>query len=253
MKKILYTALISIGISKLLSAQNLNFFGVTPTISQTGRIVNMLNYNLFASTSIDLFNTTIDGVSYPSKVLQLYIQPSLIYAYSPNLNFTGSLTYNYQRSNSNASFFKEWRTWEQVLFGHGLSHGRMTHRVRYEQRFIENENTETWPMTTRIRYQLGFNIPLQGKTLDVGELYFNYYNEAYFTLTVPPGTLRNALYSEYWIYSGLGYQTKKTGRIEVGPLLQFNVRDAQQDLRNLYLLQVSWITNLNFPTKKVAK
>lgn len=235
---------------KSVTAQNLEFYGIIPSISQTGRISNRFNYNIFASETFDLTNRVIDGVYYAAKPLQLYIQPSLIYVHSPNLNFTASLTYNYQRSNPNVLYFREWRTWEQVIYSHPLTNGRMTHRLRFEQRFIKNERTGKSPMTTRLRYQLGFSIPLQGIQLDPGEFYFNCYDEAYFTLTVPSGTVRSALYSENWAYAGIGYQTQKIGRIEVGPLLQFNVRDVEQDLRNLYLLQVTWITNFNLPAKK---
>ncbi|MDB5273567.1 MAG: hypothetical protein JWO58_1934 [Chitinophagaceae bacterium] len=250
MKKLLVIGLWIAGTYHLLQAQNLEFYGIIPMLSQTGRITNRVNYNFFISETFNLTNRVIDGISYPAKPLQLNIQPSVIYTYSPDFNMTGGFTYNYQRSNPDVPYFKEWRTWEQVVYGHRIAHGRMTHRLRYEQRFIKNENTGERPMTTRLRYQLGFNIPLEGKTLDAGEWYFNCYDEPYFTLTVPPGTTRNALYSENWLYAGIGYQTKKMGRMEVGPLLQFNVRDIEQDLRNLYLLQMAWITNFNVSLKK---
>ncbi len=232
--------------SFLSHAQNLNYVGIIPTLSQTGRLHSRLTYNLFISETLDLFDNTTDGVYYPSKPLQLYIQPSLTWLYSPNWNFAGSVTYNYQRSNPDVPYFREIRPWEQAVYGHSLFGGRMTHRLRFEQRFIQNQVTEKWPMTTRLRYQIGFSIPLQGTTLDDGEFYFNCYTEYYFTLTVPEGTRRNALYSEFWAYAGIGYQTKKYGRLEVGPLAQYNVRDIQHDLRNLYLLQIAWITNFNF-------
>lgn len=250
MKKLLAISILFIVLCDGLKAQNLEFFGIIPSLSQTGRISKRINYNFFASAAFDLTDRVIDGVYYPSKPLQLYIQPSLIYVYSAKLNFATSLTYNYQRSNPDVPYFKEWRAWQQALYSHKLSMGRLTHRLRFEQRFIKNERTHKSPMTTRIRYQLGFSIPLQGIQLDPGEFYFNCYDEAYFTLTVPAGTVRSALYSENWAYAGIGYQTKKIGRIEVGPLLQFNVRDIEQDLRNLYLLQVTWITNFNIPTQK---
>lgn len=246
-------SMLLLSMHQLIIAQNLEFYGAIPTLSQTGRISNRLNYNFFISETLDLTDRVIEGTSYHSKPLQLYIQPSIIYAFSPNFSFTGSITYNYQRNNPNVPYFKEWRPWEQIVYGHAVAHGRMTHRLRYEQRFIKNEVTEKWPLTTRLRYQLGFNIPLEGKTLEVGELYFNCYDEVFFTLTVPPGTVRNALYSENWFYMGIGYQTKKAGRVEIGPMLQFNVRDMQQDLRNLYLLQIAWITNFDFSTKNKAK
>lgn len=229
--------------SFLVQSQNLNFFGAIPSLSQTGRISNRLNYNFFISKTLDLFDTRIDGQYYPARPLQLYIQPSIIYVYSPDLNFSSSITYNYQRSNPDVPYFKEWRPWQQGVFAHDFSGARISHRLRFEERFIKNEITKKWPLTTRLRYQIGFNIPLQGKTLDNKEYYFNCYNESYLTLTVPDGTKRNALYSEDWVYSGIGYQTPNYGRIEIGPLLQFNVRDIQHDLRNLYLLQIVWITN----------
>jgi hypothetical protein len=233
-------------ISLSITGQNLDFIGIIPTLSQTGRISQRFNYNFFISETIDAFNKSTREIKYPASNLQLYIQPSIIYVHSPNLNFAASLTYNYQKSNPDVPFFKEWRPWEQVIYAHNLSYGRMSHRLRFEERLIKNEETGKWPMTTRLRYQIAFNIPLNGKTLEDNEFYFNCYNEFYFTLTVPEGQIRNALYSEDWAYAGVGYQLPRLGRIEVGPLFQFNVRDRQQDLRNLYLLQVAWITNFNF-------
>ncbi len=250
MKRLLLVSFLFLTGYESVTAQNLEFYGIIPSLSQTGRISKRFNYNFFASETIDLTNRVIDGVSYPAKPLQLYIQPSVIYVHSANLNFAVSVTYNYQRSNPDIPYFREWRSWQQMIYSHKLTNGRLTHRLRFEQRFIKNVKTGNSPMTTRLRYQLGFSKPLQGIQLDPGEFYFNCYDEAYFTLTVPPGTVRNALYSENWAYAGIGYQTKKIGRVEVGPLLQFNVRDVEQDLRNLYLLQVTWITNFNLPVKK---
>lgn len=227
-------------------AQDLNFLGLIPTFSQTGRINQRLNYNIFVSETIDILNEKISNINYPASNLQLYIQPSIIYTYSQNLNFAASITYNYQKGNPDVPFFKELRPWQQIVYAHNISHGRMSHRLRFEERFIKNEATKKWPVTTRLRYQIGYNIPLNGKTLEYNEFYFNCYNEFYFTLTVPEGAIRNALYSEDWIYAGIGYQLPGFGRLEIGPLSQFLVRNRQQDLRNLFLLQIAWITNFNF-------
>ena len=249
-KKLLFIGVFLGGYSSICIGQNLNFFGIIPSISQTGRISNRFNYNLFASEVLDLFDETIDNRYYPSKPLQLYIQPSLIYVHTPNLNFAVSLTYNYQRNNPDIPYNKEWRPWQQVVYAHNVYSGRMSHRLRFEERFIKNETTGNWPLGTRLRYQIGFSVPLQGRTLEAKECYFNCYNESYLTLTVPKGTTRSALYSEDWIYVGIGYQTTSLGRVEIGPLLQFNVRNVQHDLRNLYLLQLSWITNFEVPRKQ---
>ena len=89
-------------------------------------------------------------------------------------------------------------------------------------------------------------MPFQGRTLDIHEFYFNTYNEFYFSLT----GAKNATYSENWTYSGCGYDLGKMGRLELGYLFQFAVRNKAQDLRFLNLAQIMWITNFNFLKKK---
>jgi hypothetical protein len=232
-------------LSQYTFSQNLTFYGLLPAINQTGRISKKWNYNFFVSTTIDAFDEKIKGVEYPATDLQLYVQPSIIYVHSPNLNFAGS--YTYQRNNPfNGNFVNEHRLWQQVIFSLPVSKGRLTHRFRFEERFIENRVTEEYPLSTRARYQIGFNMPLQGRTLEKNEFYFNTYNEFYFSLT----GAKNATYSENWTYAGCGYDLGKMGRLELGYLFQVAVRNQQQNLRFLNLAQVMWVTNFNFAKNK---
>ena len=237
--------------STWLYAQDLTFYGFIPSYSQTGLISKKIDYNFFASVTNSAFPMKYGNVEYPAKLLQTYIQPSIIYKFRPNLNFAASITYNYQRSNPVAAYFNEWRPWEQVVFSHALfkGKGRLSHRVRFEERFIKNIN-DVYRLTTRLRYQIGYMLPLQGRTLDAKEFYFNTYYEIYFSLSNPKARPRNALHSEDWIYAGIGYNTGNMGRIEIGPLYQSNVRDPKKERRNLALLQVLWVTNFNFSQKK---
>jgi len=243
MKKIL-TALLFIFIFIQVQAQNLSFYGLLPAISQTGRISKKIDYNFFASTTIDAFKSLQHDVNYPAKDFQLYIQPSVIYKFSPNVNI--AVSYTYQRNNPlTDDYSNEHRLWQQCIVGHTFSKVRMTNRFRFEERFIQNRTTGDYPLSTRLRYQMGFNMPLQGKTLDEKEFYLNTYNEFYFSLT---GT-KNATYSENWTYAGIGYSYSKSSRIELGYLLQISARNKQQDLRILNLAQITWITNFNFKKK----
>jgi hypothetical protein len=203
--------------------QNLSFYGLLPAFNQTGTIHNKLNYNLFVSTTIDAFDENINGIEYLATDLQFYFQPSIIYVYSPNMNFAGS--YTYQRNNPfNANFVNEHRLWQQAIFSIPVSSGKVINRFRFEERFIENRINETYPFSTRARYQLGFNIPLQGRTLDVHEFYLNTYYEFYLSLT----GAKDATYSENWAYAGFGYETGKMGRIEMGYLFQAAVRNRHR-------------------------
>ena len=244
MKK-LFLLFFFLGFCCQLFAQDLTFYGFLPAFSQTGRINQQMDYSFFASTTIDAFATTVNNVNYPAKDLQLYIQPSIIYKFSPNVNT--SFSYTYQRNNPlTDDYSNEHRIWEQIIFGHNVQKLRFTHRIRFEQRFIENVKTGEYPLATRLRYQFGTNFPLQGKTLDKGEFYFNTYNEFYFSLT----GIKNATYSENWSYAGIGYNFGVMGRLEIGYLLQFAVRNTAQDVRIFNLLQTTWITNFNFLQKK---
>lgn len=78
----------------------------------------------------------------------------------------------------------------------------VTHRVRFEERFIDRESGSEF--RTRLRYQLCGKRALNGVEIDPGEIYLNMYNEFYFSTT---GN-RNAFYSDNWTFFGLGYLTK---------------------------------------------
>jgi hypothetical protein len=227
-----------------IAAQNLAFYGLLPAWNQTGRISNKFSYNFFISTTIDAFDRTIDNIKYPAMDFQLYIQPSIIYVHNANFNLAAS--YTYQRNNPfTANYSNEHRLWQQAIYSHRIGKSRMAHRLRFEERFIEDRLTGQYPFSTRLRYQISFKMPLQGKTIDNNEFYFNTYNESYLSLT---GN-KNAVYSENWTYAGFGFNTTKAGSIEIGYLFQVLVRDPQKDLRFLNLVQIMWITSFDFKKK----
>lgn len=232
-------------VSKVLIGQNLAFYGLLPALNLTTAIHKQWNVNVFTSTTIDAFDEKLNSIAYPATDLQFYFQPSLIYLYGPNLNFAGS--YTYQRNFPfNENYVNEHRLWQQVVYAFPLWNGRTTHRFRFEERFIANRSNNTYPFSTRLRYQLGYNMPLKGRTIDRHEFYLNTYNECYFSLS----GRRNALYSENWTYGGCGYDMGGKGRLEWGYLLQAAVRNKQKDIRFLHLAQIMWVATIDFKPKK---
>jgi len=225
-------------------SQDLTFYGFLPAINVTGNFGGKINVNLFSSTTIDAVRERIGGIEYPATDFQFYLQPSVIYVHSPQLNFAAS--YTYQRNNPfQDNFVNEHRLWQQAIYSMPLGVGKLNQRLRVEERFIENRVLNTYPFFTRARYQIAFNRPLQGRTLDAHEFYLNMYNEFYFSLT----GAKNATYSENWTYSGAGYDLGNMGRFEVGYLFQTAVRNAQKDLRFLNLAQVMWVKNFSLKKK----
>jgi hypothetical protein len=153
-----------------LRAQNLTFFGTLPAMNLNVRISEKFDYNFFGSTTIDVFNKEIDGIYYPSTDLQLYIQPSLSYKFKKQINFSFSFTY--QRNNPFRTIFvNEYRFWQQAMFKKNLKLGKLTNRIRFEERFTENKLIGNYPLSTRLRYQIGFTMPLKKKGKETNLFY----------------------------------------------------------------------------------
>jgi hypothetical protein len=224
--------------SSAISAETQELYGFRPQISLTKVVSDRWDINVFSSTNTNLNDKRYGNTQFPPDI-QYYFQTGPIYKYSPNLNFV-FLGYIYQRTDPfSDTFVNENRLFQQVIYGTDSLFGRLTHRVRFEERFIHNRTTGETPFSTRLRYQVALLVPLQGSELDSGEFYFNIYNEFYFSLT----GARNALYSENWSYAGIGYQTAQYGRVEVGPLVQRSIINQHHDVRYINLLQLNWSYN----------
>jgi len=69
----------------------------------------------------------------------------------------------------------ESRIYQEALLPHEVSKRiRLTHRFRYEQRFVENQD-----FRTRYRYNLFLTVPLSSKEMVDGTTYLSLYNELF--------------------------------------------------------------------------
>lgn len=245
-----YFLLIFIFVHYTLFAQNQTFYGFIPSYLQTGFISKKFDYNIFLAGTASSIKRTFNSVEYPPRILQLYFQPSFIYKYSPDLNFAVSVTYNYQRETPIEPLFYEFIPWQQVIYGHKFfTKGTLTHRLRLEERFIKYPETAR-KMAMRVIYEIGYIQALEGRTIDPNEFYINVFNEFYLSPSNPQGLPEIHFFSENWSYIGIGYETGKMGRVEIGPLFQASFKKKSEDRRNLLLLQISWITKFNFLSNK---
>lgn len=215
------------------SAETQLLYGFRPQVSITKAISDRWDLNVFSSNNFNLNDRTYGNTRFPADIQQ-YFQTGPIYKYSPALNFV-FLGYIYQRTNPlSDDFVNENRLFQQIVYGTDTIVGRITHRVRFEERFIHLASRTLF--STRLRYQAALLVPLQGSELDAGEFYLNVYNEFYLNTTGPS----NAFYSENWSYAGIGYQTARHGRVEAGPLIQRSIINQQHDVRYIDLMQVNW-------------
>ncbi|MDX2190419.1 MAG: DUF2490 domain-containing protein [Bacteroidota bacterium] len=237
-KRLLATLLLFIVWSEATQAQNLNYYGFFLVYNQTGRIYKKWDYSIFLFAAINTFNQKIDGVSYPPKTFLLYDENAVIYNATKQLSFAAS--YTYQRVDPFlSSYSNEHRIWEQVAYKHFINKATIKHRIRFDERFIQNRADNTYPLSHRLRYLIGLEMPLKKES---DKYYLTAYNEFFFTTSTPT----DAFYGENWAYAGIGVKTKTAGKLEAGPVYITWVRNPAQDRMNLWYLQLSWMTTLNF-------
>jgi hypothetical protein len=245
MKRLLFLLLICF--AETTFAQNFNFYGVFPMYSQTGSIDKRWLYNLTATATFLNEQQMVEQKMKPASDLQYYFQPSISYKVNPQFNI--GLGYAFVKHDIFGLYENENRAFVQGTYTHFAGEkGKMTHRLRIEERFPLNLKTQLWSYATLVRYQIGFSLPLYNTKRTNRGFYLAANNEFFFYLKGAengPVSAKNTLYAEDWVYAGLGYNTGASSRFEIGYLMQCLDRNKLHDTRNLHLLQLSWHTTVN--------
>ncbi|MFY0652787.1 MAG: DUF2490 domain-containing protein [Cyclobacteriaceae bacterium] len=111
----------------------------------------------------------------------------------------------------------ESRIYQEALFPQKLG-GRfyLNHRIRYEQRFVENQD-----FRTRYRYNLFVNIPLNNPSISDGTVYLALYNELFINAQRDIGDGRSVeIFDRNRFYTAVGYAFKKSLRVQLGTMRQ---------------------------------
>jgi len=110
------------------------------------------------------------------------------------------------------------RSYQEVLIPQKIgSRFLITHRFRFEQRFVENQD-----FRTRYRYNLFVNVPFNGASLAIPKtIYGAFYNELFMNGERGIGDNRNVeLFDRNRTYFGLGYVLNKKIRFQMGWMKQ---------------------------------
>lgn len=107
----------------------------------------------------------------------------------------------------------EHRIYQEVLLPQKIGERiYLTHRFRYEQRWVENQ-----AMRTRYRYNIFMNIPLNRTKLEKKAVYLALYNELFINGQKSIGDGRTVEYFDRnRTYLGLGYGLRDNLRMQVG-------------------------------------
>jgi len=113
--------------------------------------------------------------------------------------------------------FNESRIYQEALIPHKVGNRfLLTHRFRYEQRWVANQD-----FRTRYRYNIFLNIPFNGTELKKSIVYFAFYNELFINGQKDIGDGRSVEYFDRnRTYLGLGYGLKDNLRMQGGWMKQ---------------------------------
>jgi hypothetical protein len=120
------------------------------------------------------------------------------------------------------------RIYQEALFGQTLwKRLLLTHRLRYEQRWVESQD-----FRTRYRYNLFINLPFKGTTLEKGTPYLATYNEIFLNGERGIGDGRQVqFFDRNRTYLGLGYALSNKSRVQLGWMKQTTANWAKGQLQ----------------------
>jgi len=135
------------------------------------------------------------------------------------------LSENYIAGTEEKESVNEHRIFQQFTTKQSVGKLKMTHRYRFEQRFVESD------FKMRFRYFLSLNYPLIVKETSEKMLYASVYNEIFLNT-------EKSVFDRNRVFGGFGYKLNKTIKVEVGYMNQFFEGSGRD--------QVNLITFINF-------
>ena len=161
---------------------------------------------------------------------QLLLRTGVGYNLSENnhnvlLGYGYILSQNYVADAQEKTDVNEHRIFQQFTSKQKIGKVSLSHRYRFEQRFVESD------FKMRLRYFLALKIPLIKSEAVPAKLYVSAYNEVFLNT-------ESSVFDRNRVYAGLGYQLHKNVRIEAGYMNQL-FENSSRDQFNL-------ITFVNF-------
>lgn len=143
---------------------------------------------------------------------QLLLRTGLGYNISDSANILLGYGYilseNYSGNTDKKIDVNEHRIFQQFTTKQKIGNVGLSHRYRFEQRFLEDN------FKMRLRYFLGINIPLQYKEDGKNPLYLSAYNEIFLNT-------ESSVFDRNRVYGGLGYKFSDNLKLELGYMNQF--------------------------------
>ena len=127
------------------------------------------------------------------------------------------LSENYVGNTDDKASVNEHRIFQQYTTKQSIGKVKLSHRYRFEQRFVEED------FKLRFRYFLSLNVALKNNESGENPFYLSAYNEIFLNS-------KSSIFDRNRVYAGLGYNVNKNVRIELGYMNQFFVTTSRDQL-----------------------
>ena len=125
---------------------------------------------------------------------------------------------NYIGDSDDKVSINEHRIYQQFITKQSIGKVKLSHRYRFEQRFVEND------FRMRFRYFLSLNIPiLKNEEDEFDKWYLSSYNEIFLNT-------ESSIFDRNRLYGGLGFRLNKKIRFELGYMNQFFETSSRDQL-----------------------
>jgi len=208
-------------------AQNTTVVGFFPTIDHSGELNNRFSYNSYLFGALKPYSSQ-EG---PRRALYIYAEQGLSYSFNDKLSFTNSYVYERQQPFENNAR-NEHRLFQQLTLKHRLNQFSLKQRLRFDERFIQNNQTGLYDFSHRLRYLLGGDYKFNSA------FYLMYYTEVFFNTT--KGV--KFQFNENWSALQLGWNINEHNAIEFGYLFVGWIHDSQNNWFNQHYLQTTWVS-----------
>jgi hypothetical protein len=161
-------------------------------------------------------------------------------------------TWNYKYGKQPASFKNnEHRIWQQVFYKHAVRRLQVDHRLRLEERFIQQHHLATDGAVvdegyvvnqTRLRYRLMARLPLNKASIEPGTFFASIYDEIFYSWGEQIAYERP---DQNRIFVGAGYQFDEKLTIQGGCLYQLLVKSNGTKQENNIGLQLMATYNID--------
>jgi hypothetical protein len=221
--------------------QSIQWFAITSNLKMTDRLTFMVEGQFRQADDFDAMQyqarTALD-----IKLNDHFTIAPLGYVY----------TWNYKYGKQPAAFENnEHRTWQQVFYKHNLGRLKVDHRLRLEQRFIQQHHVTTDGDIVddgyslhqhRLRYRLMARIPLNKSAIGPGTYFAGFYDEIFFSWG------ENVTYhkaDQNRIFAGAGYQFDERLSLQGGFLYQMLIKSNGTKQENNIGFQIQMTYNVD--------